>query len=91
MDERELLAEALVAAESAYRLSVRLAAPTLERLERAAISGLRIPRSTIALACHAANFSSAICPQTRAVRSARGFPVRCQCRSHWLQAAWARA
>ena len=31
--------------------------------------------------------SSAICWQTRAVRSARASPVRCQCRSHWLHAA----
>jgi hypothetical protein len=35
--------------------------------------------------------SSAICLQMAAVRSARGSPVRCQCRSHWLQTAWARA
>jgi hypothetical protein len=42
MDERERTAEALAAAESAYRL----AHPVQDRLERAAISGLRIPSPT---------------------------------------------
>jgi len=45
----ELLAEAVLAAEAALRATAKLAAPALERLERAAISGLHIPRSTITL------------------------------------------
>jgi hypothetical protein len=43
------LAEAVLAAEAALRATAKLAAPALERLERAAISGLHIPRSTITL------------------------------------------
>jgi hypothetical protein len=48
MSNAELLAEAVLAAESALRATARLAAPMLERLKRAAASGTLIPRSTIA-------------------------------------------
>jgi hypothetical protein len=49
MDDTELLADAVLAAEAALLAAAKLAAPTFERLERAAISGLHVPRSTITL------------------------------------------
>jgi len=49
MDEHDLLAEALAASEMALRATARLANPALERLERAAISGQHVPRSTITM------------------------------------------
>jgi hypothetical protein len=47
MDDAELLAEAVLAAEWAYRVTARLAAPALERLERAGRSGIPVARSEI--------------------------------------------
>ena len=46
MDDNELLAEA---AEAALRATAKLAGPALERVGRAAISGLHAPRSTITM------------------------------------------